>query len=123
MVDIADAKSKKFEVKVYVTNIEEIGHKLLLHLCMKDDNDKCHGEKTVDLRKISDNGEKSRVLAATFVIKETKFLHPGDVAACGTLEDNGLVAHDCPFGQVQKVKAGKYKAVVDYRDLLKELFG
>jgi hypothetical protein len=115
-------KSKKFELKVYVSSIEPIGHKVLLHICMADDDSKCHGEKTVNLQKISNDGDKSRVLAGTFKIKQLTDLGPGDVSACGKLEDHGTVANDCTYGNHAKIGKNKYKEVLNYEDLLNELF-
>jgi ABC-type Na+ efflux pump permease subunit len=54
-------KRKSSEIKVYVSNVREIKHKLLLRACIADDDDCFTKEKTIDLQKHS--GDKRATVA------------------------------------------------------------
>ena len=116
--------SKTTQIKVYVKNLEKIDQRVGLWICMKDDDNKCHGEKTINLQ---NNGKKSKILAATFKIKfssnPSDEFGPGDVSACDRLKGFGFdTANECVYANNVKVGKNKYKATLDYQDLLDELF-
>lgn len=114
-----EAKNKESNIKVYVKNIGKINGKLPLKVCMADD-DGCFGKvKTVDLKKASNGGRKSKIQVATFKIRfnpdPAEEFTPADVSACGKLPG----AVDCSYGNLKKVN-GSYKATLDYKDLYRK---
>ena len=122
-----EAKAKTSTIKVYVDDIDGIFHKETLKVCIaSDDGCLSKATKTVDLRKLSDGGDKSKVQVGIFKIKfssnpDDEF-GPSDVSACGKLSVQGLSANDCAYASLKKVKSNQYKATIDYQDLSDRLY-
>jgi hypothetical protein len=112
-------KRKPSEIKVYVTNIGVIKHKLVLKVCLVDDDD-CFGKvKTIDLQKYS--GEK-RVAVATYQVTfspnpDDEF-SPTDIGVCGKLNGNPTNGDSSACTNLVKVKSKHWKAVLSYKELL-----
>lgn len=117
----AEAKKRKpSEIKVYVKNVGQIKHKLLLRVCMADDDD-CFGKiKTTDLKKHS--GDKMATVATYNLIfsgDPRDEFGPKDVLACGTLKGqphNGGSGSVCVG--IEKVKSKHWKAELSYKNLV-----
>ena len=115
----ADAKKRKpSEIKVYVKNVEKIDHKLLLRVCITDDDDCITKEKTVDLKKHS--GDKRATVATyqlTFSGNPKDEFSPSDVLACGKLNGHPTNGDGSTCVGLEKVKSKHWKAVITYADL------
>jgi hypothetical protein len=116
----AEAKKRKpSEIKVYVSNVGEIEQKLLLRVCISDDDDCFTKEKTTDLQKHS--GDKRATVATyqlTFSGNPEDEFSPSDVLACGKLNGHPTNSDDSVCVSLQKVKSKHWKAVMSYNDLL-----
>jgi hypothetical protein len=116
----ADAKKRKpSEIKVYVSNVGEIKQKLLLRVCLTDDDDCFTKEKTTDLQKHS--GDKRATVATyqvTFSANPEDLLSPSDVLACGKLNGHPHNGDNSVCVGLEKVKSKHWRAVMSYKDLL-----
>ena len=112
-------KRKSSEIKVYVSNVGEIKHKLLLTVCLAVDDD-CFGkEKTIDLQEHS--GDKKATVATyhlTFSANPKDLFGPTDIIACGKLNGQPTNGDNSVCVGLQKVKSKHWKAVMSYKDLL-----
>ena len=116
----ADAKKRKpSEIKVYVSNVGEIKQKLLLRVCLTDDDDCFTKEKTTDLQKHS--GDKRAAVATyqlTFSGDPKDLFSPSDVLACGKLNGHPTNGDNSVCVGLEKVKSKHWRAVMSYKDLL-----
>jgi hypothetical protein len=120
----AEAKKRQpSEIKVLVLNVGEIKHKLLLRVCLADDDDCFTKEKTIDLQKHS--GDKRATVATyhlTFSPNPKDLFSPSDVIACGKLNGHAQNGDDSVCSSLKKVKSKHWIAVMSYEDLLKTSF-
>ena len=105
---VLGTKRKPSEIKVYVSNVEEIRNKLMLRVCIADDDDCFTKEKTIDLQKHS--GDKRATVATyhlTFSPKPEDLFSPSDVIACGMLKGHAHNGDDsvCSRFEKSKIKA------------------
>ena len=116
----AEAKKRKpSEIKVYVSNVGEIKQKLLLRVCISEDDDCFTKEKATDLQKHS--GDKRATVATyqlTFSGDPKDLFSPSDVLACGKLNGHPTNGDNSVCVGLQKVKSKHWRAVVSYNDLL-----
>ena len=112
-------KRQPSEIKVYVSNVGEIKQKLLLRVCLADDDDCFTKEKTTDLQKHS--GDKRATVATyqlTFSANPKDLFSPSDVIACGTLNGHPTNGDNSVCSSLEKVKSKHWRAVISYKDLL-----
>src|SRR6476619_1046156 len=112
-------KRQPSEIKVYVSNVGEIKQKLLLRVCISDDDDCFTKEKTTDLQKHS--GDKRATVATyqlTFSGDPKDLFSPSDVLACGKLNGHPTNGDNSVCVGLQKVKSKHWRAVMSYNDLL-----
>ncbi len=112
-------KRQPSEIKVYVSNVGEIKQKLLLRVCIADDDDCFTKEKTTDLQKHS--GDKRATVATyqlTFSANPEDLFSPSDVLACGKLNGHPTNGDNSVCVGLQKVKSKHWRAVMSFHDLL-----
>lgn len=113
-------KRKPSEIKVYVSNVGVIKQKLLVRVCLADDDDCFTKVKTTDLKKHSgDNRATVATYSLTFSGNPADEFSPSDVIACGTLNGQPTNGGDNSVcSSLEKVKSKHWRAVISYEDLL-----
>ena len=104
---------------MYVSNVGEIKQKLLVRVCIADDDDCFTKVKTTDLQKHS--GDKRVTVVTyqlTFSANPKDLFSPSDVLACGKLNGHPTNGDEQRCSDLEKVKSKHWRAVISYNDLL-----